>query len=76
MRTITIRCFYSTGAYQAKAPGYKTTASSAESARKAADRLIQKLCPDAEVECVEETQEGGPAMLALYHYHFKNADDI
>ncbi|WP_339524196.1 hypothetical protein [Pseudomonas sp. EL_65y_Pfl2_R96] len=75
MTPITIRCFFSTGSYHARAPGYKTTASSAESARKAADRLIEKLRPTAVIDSVEEIQDGCPAVLKLYHYHFKQADE-
>lgn len=75
MTPITIRCFFSTGAFHARAPGYKTTASSAESAKKAADRLIQKLRPDAVVDRVEEIQDGCPAVLRLYHYHFNPVDE-
>jgi len=72
MTTITIRCYFSTGSYHAKAPGYRTTASSTESAKKAADRLVEKLCPDLEIENIEAIQDGGPAALNLYHYHFKS----
>ena len=75
MATITVRCFFSTGAYHARAPGYKTTASSAESAKKAADRLIEKLRPDAAINSVDEIQDGGAASLTLYHYHFEHADE-
>ncbi len=71
MTTITIRCYFNTGAYHAKAPGYKTSASSAESARKAADRLVEKLRPGAEIESIEAHQDGEAAGLSLYHYHFK-----
>lgn len=75
MPTVTVRCFFSTGAYHARAPGYKTTASSAESAKKAADRLIEKLRPNAAIDSVDEIQDGGAASLTLYHYHFEQADE-
>lgn len=75
MATITVRCFFSTGAYHARAPGYKTAASSAESAKKAADRLIDKLRPGAVIDSVEEVQDSSVAVLKLYHYHFKQTDE-
>jgi len=71
MTTITIRCYFTTGAYHAKAPGYRVSASSTESAKKAADRLVEKLRPGVEIERIEAVQDGGPAALNLYHYHFK-----
>ena len=75
MSIITIRCFPNAGAFHARAPGYKTTASSAESAKKAADRLIEKLRPGAAIDRIEEVQDDCPAVLKLYHYHFKPDDE-
>lgn len=74
MAPITIRCTFSNGAYHARASGYKATASSAESARKAAGRLIEKLRPGVVIDRIERVGDGANAALSVYQYHFKSND--
>lgn len=66
-----MRARYSTGAYHAKAVGYKATVSSTISASEACDRLMKKLYPTAAIERIEAVQDRGPAALNLFRYHLK-----